>query len=355
MYQWQKLHIINELEDNGHTIKSFNPFLYENFRVANTELITYIKKNRDQIHLFINTLGSDVLFIETVEDITKMGIKSLLLCYDNLHAPFMHKKLAPYFNLVWLTSKETLKIFSDWNTNVIYLPYAANPKVFKPNYSDEIFGIGFIGTPYGTRIQKINKLLENNINCLIYSDEILQEKNSNFTKNHHGIDALRSFYNLARFSIGRQVILGAIKKNLFSQKQTTLLNSIYLKQFPSVPFDNLSYLYSNFAISLGITELRNTYVLTHPVHKLHLRTFEIPMCGGLQFSSYTDDLAEYFEDEKEIILYKSEEEMISKAKFYLRQDNLKIRNKMKANARFRAENEHTWNKRFEVVFNLLFN
>lgn len=46
-----------------------------------------------------------------------------------------------------------------------------------------------------------------------------------------------------------------------------------------VSFDEMNRLYSNFALNLNILELRNTYLLKYPVYKLHLRTFEIPMCS----------------------------------------------------------------------------
>jgi spore maturation protein CgeB len=90
-----------------------------------------------------------------------------------------------------------------------------------------------------------------------------------------------------------------------------------------------------------------------PVHKMHLRTFEIPMCGGLELASYTEELAGYFEDGNEIVLYNSNEEFISKAKFYLDKKNESLCLKMKKSARKRAELDHTWINRFDKVFEVL--
>ena len=97
----------------------------------------------------------------------------------------------------------------------------------------------------------------------------------------------------------------------------------------------------------------DTYLLRTPVHKIHLRTFEIPMCGGLQFAPYLDELAGYFEDGKEIVLYRTKEEYIDKAKFYLRSNKGSERRIMKINARKRAEQEHTWTNRFNNVFKII--
>jgi spore maturation protein CgeB len=74
------------------------------------------------------------------------------------------------------------------------------------------------------------------------------------------------------------------------------------------------------------------------------------MSGGLELTSYTSELSNYFEDGKEIVLYKTNEEMIDKAKFYLDSKNHLVVKKLKANARYRAENEHTWTNRFSKIF-----
>lgn len=75
------------------------------------------------------------------------------------------------------------------------------------------------------------------------------------------------------------------------------------------------------------------------------------MSGGLEFASYTDEISNYFEEDKEIVLYHSKEEMIDKAKFYLDKKNERLVSSMKNAARLRAEKEHTWTRRFNVVFN----
>ena len=74
------------------------------------------------------------------------------------------------------------------------------------------------------------------------------------------------------------------------------------------------------------------------------------MCGGLQFITYVDELANYFEADKEIVFYSSKEEYIDKAKFYMNDERYNLRLKMKKAARYRAENEHTWWNRFKKIF-----
>lgn len=348
MSQWQRMHIFDDLEHSGHKIKVFNHLDYESLDQANEELISYVKSNKINVDLFMSCVSSDLLYKESILTIKKNGIPTLLICFDNLHAPYMHKKTSPFFDLVWLTSIETKYLFDKWGANTIFLPYAANPFAFYPKPKDEIPAIGFIGTPYGTRINKLNMLTDNKVRCNLYTSSLKTTKDpSHDTIINSAL--LHSFFNLSRFPIGRKVILGAALKKIMVNEDELHKNE-YLKILPSVSFSEMNELYSNLSLSLGITELRNTFTLRKPIHKLHLRTFEIPMCGGLQISTYTDELASYFEDDKEILLYRNNDELISKAHFYLRPDNDNLRMQIKTAARLRAKNDHSWSIRFQKVF-----
>src|SRR6185312_10150362 len=237
MGQWQKPHIFQELESHGHTIHLFNAVAYSTFEQANDELIKYIKTTKINFQLFINSFGSERLFPETVLEIKRAGIKTLLICFDNLHAPFMHKAIAPNFDLVWLTSIENKDMFKHWGCNIIFMPYAANPNKFAPQYNLEIPRVGFIGSPYGVRAIKINQLLKHHIKCQIYSQAVFDGKvgRSNF------VDLLKSTISLTQFKIGRQIIKGAIKKQFFSSEEVSLINSPDLERKPSVSFEQMNY------------------------------------------------------------------------------------------------------------------
>ena len=54
-----------------------------------------------------------------------------------------------------------------------------------------------------------------------------------------------------------------------------------------------------------------------------LRALDIMGCGGFLLSSYQPELAEYFLDGQECVMYTSLEDAIEKAEFYLREDDLR--------------------------------
>ena len=352
MYKWQQVHIFDELLQNNIEVTVFNPL-----KITPVECISKLKDliRANEFDIFMTCHGDAIIKEEIVPVFNKLGIPTLLICFDNLHAPYLHKQIAKYFDLVWLTSRETMPLFKRWGCkNVTFQPYAANPYLFKPKTIQRVAlnEVSFIGTPYGTRVNKINKLTYNNIPVSVYSDSI----NKNALSKSEVLESWASSSNLlekvstlASYKEGRKVLLSAFI-NRFLGKEDNLLENDSLKVCPSVSFDEMVNIYTNSSLSLNILELRNTYVLSKPVYKLHLRTFEVPMAGGLQFTSYFPELSEYFEEEKEIVMYKSEEEYLDKARFYIDSKNNNLVKSMKERARFRAVNEHTWTNRFDKIF-----
>lgn len=348
MVGWQATNYLDEWERSG-----YNVILVEvNYKYNEFE-IDKIKRAilENDIDIFISACDDVVLHDSIFESLYSKGIPSLLICFDNLSVPYKHRLCCSKFDLVWLTSHETSCYFDKWRANTIFLPYAANPYTYTPSSGAEIFGLSFIGTCYGGRVSKIESLISNSIKVNLYGGNEPSAENENPTKNFLKNFSMRykNLYNLSKFPIGRKALLSALLKSTKSHTLSNELTSLIECRSP-LDFEELSSVYSRSMISLNISELWNTYLLKSPVHKVHLRTFEIPMSGGLQITSRTEEIKSYFEEDSEIILYETEEELIDKARFYLKPENHNLRNSIKASARIRAETCHTWSNRFDDIF-----
>lgn len=78
------------------------------------------------------------------------------------------------------------------------------------------------------------------------------------------------------------------------------------------------------------------------------RHFEIPQIGRLQVCTPADDLASYFEDGKEIVVAYNGDELNTKLRYYL--ENEEERETIAAAGRERMLREHQWHHRFEHIF-----
>ncbi len=357
MYRWQYSNHIDELRRAGHEVVTFNPAAFRTMDEANDEAVKAI----DRIggcDLFMTCDDQDVIYPETVSRVSAKGIPTCLICWDNLELPYKQKRIAPLFDVVWLTSVETRYLFERWGCrNILFMPYAANPFTYTPRPVDApLRSVGFVGSPYGSRTNKLNDLTSGGIACDVYSDALVKAGyNSSVKGGHKKLDpadlAVKTSRYL-RFPIGRKVLWSAIL-NKVRPGAALDTSTPLLAGHPSVSFDRMCGLYSAHSLSLNISELRDTYVLSNPIPKLHLRTFEIPMCGGLQFTSYNPEIAGYFDEGKEIVLYRTADEMIDKARHYLDPKRDTEVARMKAAARRRAETDHTWLTRFNRIFTTL--
>lgn len=348
MSKWQQHHFFSELAMHGITIELFNPLNYPSIKSSNEALIKYLKNNK--IDLFMTPYNEDKLYLSSIKAIRDLSIPSLLICYDNLVIPYYHKNICKFFDLVWLTSYETEGLFKKWGAKSVFLPYAANPFVFKPVINDEVNKICFIGTPYGSRVNMLNNLSRASVPVDLFSNvglDTLIENDAEVRPN-----LMLSLIDLTKFKYGRKILFGALKNKLM--RSSIIDNNSYFMNFkPPVPVDHLGEMYSKYSLSLSSTAARNTGSLKKPLHIVNLRSFEIPMSGGIQFCQYNSELASYYKDEKEIIFYKNKHDMIDKAKYYLSDDQKIVREKIKLAARIRSENEHSWMARFQVLFNEL--
>ena len=73
------------------------------------------------------------------------------------------------------------------------------------------------------------------------------------------------------------------------------------------------------------------------------------MSGGVHLVKRFPELEEYFEPDREMLFYDSPEELVDKAKFYLRPAQDQARQRIRERARIRSVADHTWLARFRRI------
>ncbi len=108
-------------------------------------------------------------------------------------------------------------------------------------------------------------------------------------------------------------------------------------------------MYSASRINLGFLEVFEGHDAARcRLWHMHLRDFEIPMCGGLYCTDYSEELSEMFEPDKEVITCRGLQERIEKLRHYLGHPG-QAKAIRQAGLR-RALRDHTYQKRFRDLF-----
>ena len=351
MFLWQISHIIDELAHHNIEVEIFDPLNYATYDEANEKLLFHLKSCKTKYDLFMTDQNKNTLYPDTVIEIRRLSIPRLLIHFDNLMEPRRYIGYALYFDAVMLLNKDLSFDYSKYQCQCIVAPYAANPYYFSDmrNVLQVKSGICFIGTPYGTRCFPINKILQSEILVDLYADKKSIGESLKIAANMSLLDKIKVACSQLEISTGRKVLQSAIKCKLRPIEHLDT-SSRYLVCHDAVDHCEMNQKYSQYSLSLSMPEARNTGVLKHPVDVVRLRNFEIPMCAGLQITRYYEELAEYFCEDKEIVFYRTDEELIDKVKYYIDPAHQQEVDSMKTAARYRAENEHTWYQRFSKVF-----
>lgn len=352
MFQWQRVHIIDELSHHGVEVETFNPLLFSGPDEANERFVNRIKQGDFDL-LLSSVCYEGIIYPEVLQAANQQGKPSLLIRWDNLTVPMYDKKQAKLFDLVWLTCRETSDMYKKWGANYIIQPYAANPYAFTYQEVPINRNICFLGTPYGSRSLMINALTRAGVDVDLYFGGGEKRRDQSIPIKYDIVHP--SSYKIAiqrlGYPEGRKMLLGAIKNKLVGSQQ--IAENEALHHYPSVSVGEISSIYSSHSVCLASTSTNHTDSLRNPLKIVNLRSFEIPMSGGIALCKFNPELAEYFEDGKEIVFYRDNDELVEKARYFSKvADGVEVR-RMKLAARQRAEKEHTWWHRFVKAFNEL--
>ncbi|NLD48770.1 MAG: glycosyltransferase family 1 protein [Clostridiaceae bacterium] len=352
MHKWQRVHFFDELARHNVEIDVFNPLYYKTAEEANLCLIKKLLNSSYSVFMTY-VYDNSLLFLDSINKIKSYGIPTLFIRFDNLTIPYFDKDICSVFDLVWLTSKETQYLYDKWGAKTVFAPYAANPYVFKYTESHNYHKLCFIGNPYGSRSLMINRLSSCGCDVDIYHSK--KKKSGTVPEDSHIVMDYNPPFNKylfykdrLKFKEGRCLIKGSVIDKLFTNHE--IISNQHVVFHDSLSFDDMMLAYSQYALAVSFTSTEHTDVLKHPLGRTFLRTFEIPMCGGIQFCRYFKEVAEYFEDGKEIVFYHTNDELEDKAKYYTTKASDTELFSMKRAARKRSEKEHTWYHRFSKVF-----
>jgi len=112
----------------------------------------------------------------------------------------------------------------------------------------------------------------------------------------------------------------------------------------TVAHDDLPRLYRNSAINVNVHHLQSST-------SLNLRLFDVPAAGGFLITDYMEGLEELFEIGREVVVYRTLEELREKVLYYL--DHPDERQEIAERARERVLREHTFAHRWKTLLEIV--
>jgi len=251
-------------------------------------------------HLLFCSLFEEQLKKEVIAEISNTKTTTLTWFYDDTWRFDNFCRLwSRVFNWTATTEEFMVEKYRKIGSNAIYLPFAINPKVYKPYKVAKSYDVTFVGGPHGFRDQYFKRLKSEKI------------KTTFFGQTWSG-----------RLSTSDMV-------KLFSQSKINL-------NFTETSYqgNQLLFYIRRFNLFPKITQ-----------HKA--RIFEIPGSGGFELSGWTKWIEKLYEPGREIELFKNKGELVEKCRYYLK--NHQKREQIAKAGYKRTLAEHTYHKRFSYL------
>lgn len=111
-------------------------------------------------------------------------------------------------------------------------------------------------------------------------------------------------------------------------------------------YNDMPYIFADSRINLNIS-LRSIR------SGIPLRAMDIMGAGGFLISNYQADFYDYFTPGEDLILYESKEDLITKCSYFLSHENERLQ--IAANGHGKIKESHTFEKRLQEMFDIVFN
>ena len=280
-----------------------------------------------------------------IDEIRKSGVPTCNFSCNNAHQFYLVDGLSPHFDYNLHSEKDARSKFLAIGANPLWWPMASNPKYFKPFDVPRTTAVSFVGMNYALRARYIDHLLENGIDAHAYGP------------------AWKSGAQTKWRSVGKRYLLvfqSLMARSADAQARASSLLAEHdfrrrlAAKFPNnvhgpVSDEELIALYSRSQISLGFLEVYDQHDPSRVVTRhLHLREFEAPMSGALYCTGYLAELAEFFEPDIEVLVYRNEQELLDKVRYYLSHPDEAEKVRLAGHAR--ALRDHTYHRRFQTLF-----
>ncbi|TAK21402.1 MAG: hypothetical protein EPO26_15085 [Chloroflexota bacterium] len=279
---------------------------------------------------------------ETIRAIADMGITTVNWFCNAAYQFHLVSEIAPAYHFSLVPEVYRLDDYRRVGANPIYCQMAANPSIYHPHDVPLEFDVVFVGQKYGDRPTYIRRLLDAGIPTRVWGPGWLPPTTTMTTS-----EIWRNRLRLLTTPAGWSAILRQLSPApaIPTGERVNVPPSIC---GPALDDDALIEMYSRARIHLGFSSVGETHASGERILQVRLRDFEAPMSGAFYMVEYMPELETFYDVQKEVVCYRSADDLVEKARYYL--DHADEREEIRQAGLARAMRDHTWHRRFEVAF-----
>jgi spore maturation protein CgeB len=263
----------------------------------------------------------DGMFVkpEQLIQLKQLGIHTALWLADDPYYTDITALFVLHYHHVFTLELSCVSFYQELGCpRVNYLPFAANPTIYKPQYSPSHLrkDIRFIGSAYWNRVAVFDQI-------------------ASFLANHNTSISGIWWDRLKNYSLlGKQIDLGK-----WMSPEETASSYSSSKIVINLHRDSNDESYNNNSLHVGA-------ISPNP------RTFEISACAALQLTDIREDISRFYTLGHEIVTYASPQELVEKLEYFL--INEEERKQIAINGMKRTLAEHTYEQRLEQALEYIY-
>lgn len=285
---------------------------------------------------------------EVVDEVRALGIITCNFSCNNTHQFSLTRNLAPHFDFNLHSERDAAEKFIAIGAIPMWWPMASNPKYFHPVQTPKDIDVSFVGASYALRARYIAGLRQRGVDVHASGPGWRFGARSKWRAHVLRLILLRRAI-LARSMTDKRLASARLAELDY---QRWLGNTFPANLHDPISDDDLVAMYSRSRVSLGFLEVFDGHDPMGELRRhVHLREFEAPMCGALYLTGHCEELETFFEPDREVLVYRSSEELADKVTFYL--GHPEACEQIRLAGRRRALADHTYHKRYRSLLEAL--
>lgn len=359
-HYWEDLNLLAGLRQAGHDVvchrpgHTFHEALGPEWTPADRErvserLVAAVRSahRHKPIDVLFAYVLKQLVYPEAIREIADLGIVTMNYWCNGAHQFYLVDEISPAFDLCVVTERSAMQAYLDVGARPFYLQMAANPAAYRPYPLPVEFDVTFVGQRYADRPEYVAYLLGHSVSVRVWGPGWTRDRT--YGEKLASTGGLRFVLRHPRAGTQQAIDRWGSRARRTMALPPWAERRLARAAGPSLPYEDLIKMYSRSRISLGFSTTGDArYFDREKIRQIHLRDFEAPMSRALYFVEYQRELEDFYELDREIVCYRSREELLDKVVHYLGHpyDAARVRQA----GYERAQRDHTWKRRFDELF-----